>query len=149
MHHWYMLWLGAEQVTIYYLNQWLSCLLTFICIDRPSWGNLLAHEHFSQMPVNINQVLKCFKEWLNSSRQLSHLNIFQGFHCDFNGVRSGLVASNEIHLSTVFHFVLKTVLLTFSFCKRGCTVSQKPWYFIFTFQIVLYFCLVLLCSPFP
>ena len=38
--HWFWLWLGADQATSHYLNQWWSCLLTHICVTRPQWVNI-------------------------------------------------------------------------------------------------------------
>ena len=35
--HWCRWWLGADQATNHYLNQWWSCLLMHICIIRPQW----------------------------------------------------------------------------------------------------------------
>ena len=35
--HWCRWWLGADQATNHYLNQWWSCLLMHICITRPQW----------------------------------------------------------------------------------------------------------------
>ena len=37
--HWFGLWLGAEQVTSHYLNQWWPSLLKRICVSRPQWVN--------------------------------------------------------------------------------------------------------------
>ena len=35
--HWFGYWLGAEQATSHYLNQWWPSLLTDICVSRPQW----------------------------------------------------------------------------------------------------------------
>ena len=35
--HWFSWWLGAKQVTIHYLNQYWSRLVTHICVTRPEW----------------------------------------------------------------------------------------------------------------
>ena len=37
--HWFRWWLGAEQATSHYLNQWWPNLLTHICVSRPQWVN--------------------------------------------------------------------------------------------------------------
>ena len=34
---WLRLWLGAEQESNRYLNQWRPSLLTFICVTQPEW----------------------------------------------------------------------------------------------------------------
>ena len=35
--HWFRKWLGANQVTTHYLNQWWHSLLAHICVTRPHW----------------------------------------------------------------------------------------------------------------
>ena len=35
--HWFRWWLGAEQATGHYLNQWWCKLLTYVYITRPQW----------------------------------------------------------------------------------------------------------------
>ena len=40
---WFKWWLGAEQVTSHYLNQWWLSLLTHICITRPQWVNRISN----------------------------------------------------------------------------------------------------------
>ena len=35
--HWFRQWLGADQATSHYLNQWWLILLTHICVTRPQW----------------------------------------------------------------------------------------------------------------
>ena len=37
--HWFREWLGADQATCHYLNQW--CLLTHKCVTRPQWETLI------------------------------------------------------------------------------------------------------------
>ena len=37
--HWFRWWLGADQATSHYLNQWWSTLLMHICITQPQWVN--------------------------------------------------------------------------------------------------------------
>ena len=39
--HLFRWWLGADQVTSHYLNQWWSSLLTHICVTLPQWVNVL------------------------------------------------------------------------------------------------------------
>ena len=41
-HHWFRWWLGADQATNHYLNQWWPSLLTHICVTRPQWRELSA-----------------------------------------------------------------------------------------------------------
>ena len=35
--HWFWWWLGADQATSHYLNQWYPRLPTHICVTRPQW----------------------------------------------------------------------------------------------------------------
>ena len=35
--HWFKKWLGTEQVSSHYLNQWWTNLPTHICVTRPQW----------------------------------------------------------------------------------------------------------------
>ena len=42
-HHWFRQWLGADQATSHYLDQWWPCLLTHICVNRPQWVNKATH----------------------------------------------------------------------------------------------------------
>ena len=42
--HWFRWWLGADQSTSYYLNQWW--LLTHICVTRPQWHQELAFKMY-------------------------------------------------------------------------------------------------------
>ena len=35
--HWFRQWLGADQGTSHYLNQWWPTLVTHICVSRPQW----------------------------------------------------------------------------------------------------------------
>ena len=37
--HWFRQWLGAEQATSHYLNQWWPSSTTHICVTRPQWVN--------------------------------------------------------------------------------------------------------------
>ena len=39
-HHWFRQWLGGEQATSHYLNQWWPSSTTHICVTRPQWDNL-------------------------------------------------------------------------------------------------------------
>ena len=39
--HWFILWLGTQQATSLYLNQWLPSLLMYICVTRPQWVKAL------------------------------------------------------------------------------------------------------------
>ena len=47
--HWFRYWLGADQVTTHYLNQWLFILLTHICITRPQWVKGVNTERMSRI----------------------------------------------------------------------------------------------------
>ena len=38
--HWFRQWLGAEQATSYYLDQWWPSSLTHICVTRGRWVNV-------------------------------------------------------------------------------------------------------------
>ena len=49
--HWFRQWLGAEQATSHYLNQWWPSSTTHICVTQPQWVNIL---RFKQM-ANILQ----------------------------------------------------------------------------------------------
>ena len=37
--HWFRRWLGTDQATSHYLNQWRWSFLTHICVTRPQWVN--------------------------------------------------------------------------------------------------------------
>ena len=37
--HWFRKWLGAEQATSHYLNQWWLSSMTHICVTWPQWVN--------------------------------------------------------------------------------------------------------------
>ena len=37
--HWFREWLGADQATSHYLNQWWPSSTTPICVTRPQWVN--------------------------------------------------------------------------------------------------------------
>ena len=41
--HWFGLWLGAEQATSHYLNQWWPSSTTHICVTRHRWVNWGRH----------------------------------------------------------------------------------------------------------
>ena len=43
VHHWFRRWLGTDQATSHYLNQWwLDYWRIYICVTRPQWVNSMA-----------------------------------------------------------------------------------------------------------
>ena len=44
--HWFRQWLGAEQATSHYLNQWWPSSMTHICVTRPQWVKSKCFYHF-------------------------------------------------------------------------------------------------------
>ena len=41
IQHWFTLWLGVEQATSHYLNQWWTSLVTDICVTRSQWVDIV------------------------------------------------------------------------------------------------------------
>ena len=67
IHHWLRLWLGADQATSHYLNQWWSNLLMHICVTQPQWVKFKSHKmSFAHILCLTCQILLKFCTWYGS-----------------------------------------------------------------------------------
>ena len=76
-HHWFRWWLGPDQGTSGYLNQWWLSSLMHICITWPQWVNTFNITWFITM-IYIMDVLS------NDITIVSHLSYHKNISCLFN-----------------------------------------------------------------
>ena len=59
--HWFRWWLGADQATSHYLNQWWHRLPTHICITLPQWvkPHFVTSGHLKHMMTSSNGNFIC------------------------------------------------------------------------------------------
>ena len=69
--HWFRQWLGAEQATRHYLNQWWTSLSTHINVPRPQWYKPVfnyvrckPHIQISSLRSDENNLNNSSREWL-------------------------------------------------------------------------------------
>ena len=67
--HWCRYWLGAEQATSHYLNQWWPSSTTHICVTRPQWVKARISNYFHIKSWNVFTRLKS-RTWARSPLKL-------------------------------------------------------------------------------
>ena len=81
INYWFRYWLGAEQATGHYLNQWLHSLLMHLCVTRPQWVKELTHHHIGLLWY----IAKLARHWcyaMNNCWCRSQYSFF--IHCFFS-----------------------------------------------------------------
>ena len=61
--HWFRYWLGAEQATSHYLNQWWPSSTTHTCVTRPQWGKG-SLPSTSQIATRVGNLMMIQLQWL-------------------------------------------------------------------------------------
>ena len=56
--HWFRKWLGAQQATTHYLNQWWPSSTANICVTRPQWVNMGSYIMWHLIPRSRKLIVK-------------------------------------------------------------------------------------------
>ena len=129
-HHWFRLWLGADQATSHFLERWWPCLLTHMCVTRPQWVKS------TSLYINITMFsmlfIHCSRRRPISGRLCLFLHKI-GMSCAMATWLYGFIIRSQGQ-SRQLHYEVSQITMTFQFfgiyeAKNTCIMNYVQVYF--------------------
>ena len=126
-HHLFRKWLGSDQATSHYLNQWWLPLLTHICVTRPGWvvaAYLTTLQHSNAvLTITVSYIGEIERYWL-------HMFIQSILRFELTHYRCVSVHTTHIKTKTLKQAITNSFIIT----KWG-PLTGSNWQIIFLISV--------------